>query len=163
MKRVLLIVALVVGVIWLVAARGKMGSDGVDAGLVRATGFLLRSQQADGSFRSETYGLMKDAVAITPHVLYTLQEVSQTAEVGVGGWGAEGVAGGDTAFEKGLRFLRKCQNVPATVARKDPFRDGGFFFSPSEVTRNKAAELGMDAAGVVHYRSYGTMTADGLR
>jgi hypothetical protein len=41
--------------------------------------------------------------------------------------------------------------------------DGGFFFTPTNDVQNKAGFLGTDKAGHKHYRSYGTMTADGLR
>ena len=60
-------------------------------------------------------------------------------------------------------FVERCQNV-AEGSRPDPeFDDGGFFFSPTDPTRNKAGVAGTDRTGRVRYRSYGSATADGLR
>lgn len=50
----------------------------------------------------------------------------------------------DPAIQKALVFVQRCQNFPG---------DGGFFFSPTNLRQNKAGDK----------RSYGSMTADGLR
>lgn len=247
------------------AAPAPSPTRAVDAALARATAFLLKSQSADGAFRSDTYGLLKDPLTLTPHVLYTLQELPPTAhllaarkraaafllgtltadrplshpvytlgttisalareglspgqlkpfldrlrayqfteatgwspdDLPFGGWGYNllplhkpaapdptlappdtnvsstvyalralrdaQLPADDPAFAAARRFLARCQNLPSPGATLTPFDDGGFFFSPTETARNKAAEAGMDPSGVPRYRSYGTMTADGLR
>ena len=53
---------------------------------------------------------------------------------------------------------------PIDPARADPaFDDGGFFFIPNDPGQNKAGPAGTDRHGRQRFRSYGTMTADGLR
>lgn len=60
------------------------------------------------------------------------------------------------------RFVERCQNFAAGGG--DPrFDDGGFFHSPGLADANKAGAAGTDAAGHERYRSYGSMTADGVR
>ena len=56
---------------------------------------------------------------------------------------------GDPALVAARGFVERCQNLGS---------DGGFFFSPALADGNKAGAL---ADG--RYRSYGSMTADGLR
>lgn len=67
-----------------------------------------------------------------------------------------GAAPDDPALAAALIFLRRCQNFGP-----DPTRDdGGFFFSPTGDTTNKAGPM----PGVRgRFRSYGSMTADGFR
>lgn len=60
-----------------------------------------------------------------------------------------GVPPGDPALAAARGFVERCQNLDT---------DGGFFFSPTLAVGNKAGAL---AEG--RYRSYGSMTADGLR
>jgi squalene-hopene/tetraprenyl-beta-curcumene cyclase len=82
-----------------------------------------------------------------------------------------GVPAEDPALQKARAFVERCQNwgeasdrpagAPATM---DPrFDDGGFFFSPLVPDSNKAGVAGTGADGRTRYRSYGSMTADGLR
>jgi hypothetical protein len=67
-----------------------------------------------------------------------------------------GVSREDARLQKALVFVERCQNFGEGM-------DGGFFFTPTNDVQNKAGFLSKDARGLVHYRSYGTMTADGLR
>jgi squalene-hopene/tetraprenyl-beta-curcumene cyclase len=60
-----------------------------------------------------------------------------------------GVPADDPAFAKARTFVERCQNDPG---------DGGFIFTPANDIQNKA---GPAVAG--GFRSYGTMTADGVR
>jgi squalene-hopene/tetraprenyl-beta-curcumene cyclase len=67
-------------------------------------------------------------------------------------------------YEKILVFVRRCQNFSDDPAQGDPeFDDGGFFFMPDDIFQNKAGVAGVDRHGRERIRSYGTMTADGLR
>jgi hypothetical protein len=261
----LLLLTLVLLLWHVTSAPAPSSTKAIDTALARATAFLLKSQSPDGAFRSDTYGLLKDPLTLTPHVLYTLQELPPSPPVlaarqkaaafllatltddrplshpvytlattvsalarertspgkiqplldrllayqfteasgwsiddlPYGGWGYNllplrksatpdpTLAPPDTnvsstvyalralsdaqlpsahpAFAAARRFLAACQNLPPAGALPTSFDDGGFFFSSSETSRNKAAEAGTDPAGVLRYRSYGTMTADGLR
>jgi squalene-hopene/tetraprenyl-beta-curcumene cyclase len=70
----------------------------------------------------------------------------------------------DPSWEKALIFVRRCQNFAENPTRADArFDDGGFFFIPDDELQNKAGVAGTDAHGRRRFRSYGTMTADGLR
>jgi len=74
----------------------------------------------------------------------------------------------DPALAKALLFITRCQNLPLDGWEQDPdldpdLDDGGFFFTPTNALQNKAGTLGIDRAGRTRYRSYGSMTADGLR
>lgn len=57
-----------------------------------------------------------------------------------------GVPAEDPAIQKAQKFVFRCQNF-------EDGGDGGFFFSPGNLAQNKAGDK----------RSYGSMTADGLR
>ena len=82
----------------------------------------------------------------------------------VGALRLAGVAADDPAIVKALQFVVRCQNIPEDVSDVDPaFDDGGFFFSPTVVIRNKAGAAGTDRRGCRRYHSYGSATADGLR
>lgn len=59
---------------------------------------------------------------------------------------------GDEIWPKTLVFVEKCQND-----------DGGFIFAPNSILGNKAGTIGKDTNGVLRYRSYGSMTADGVQ
>jgi len=62
-------------------------------------------------------------------------------------------------FKAALQFVFRCQNFG-----DDPrFDDGGFFFMPDDEAQNKAGACGVDDKGEQRFRSYGTMTADGIR
>lgn len=66
----------------------------------------------------------------------------------------------DPAVLSARGFVERCHNFD----RGDPrFDDGGFCFTPTGEHQNKAGVAGVDAAGRVRYRSYGAMTADGVR
>jgi squalene-hopene/tetraprenyl-beta-curcumene cyclase len=70
----------------------------------------------------------------------------------------------DPAWAKALAFVQRCQNWEDDPAKRDErFDDGGFFFIPSDEAQNKAGNAGTDRLGRKRFRSYGTMTADGLR
>lgn len=68
--------------------------------------------------------------------------------VAIGALRLAGVPASDPALVAALGFVERCQNRDG---------DGGFFFSPDDADANKA---GPDGGG---FRSYGSMTADGLR
>ena len=70
----------------------------------------------------------------------------------------------DPIYEKALTFVKRCQNFNDVPAQGDPlYDDGGFFFIPGDPVQNKAGIAGTDKWGRRRFRSYGTMTADGLR
>ena len=70
----------------------------------------------------------------------------------------------DPALAQALVFVERCQNYGDDPAQADPrFDDGGFFFLPGDAGQNKAGTAGTDRFGRERFRSYGTMTADGLR
>ncbi|HUT35000.1 MAG TPA: hypothetical protein VNE39_16030 [Planctomycetota bacterium] len=70
----------------------------------------------------------------------------------------------DPIYQKTLTFVKRCQNFSDNLAKGDPYYDdGGFFFIPGEPVQNKAGVAGTDKWGRTRFRSYGTMTADGLR
>jgi squalene-hopene/tetraprenyl-beta-curcumene cyclase len=81
--------------------------------------------------------------------------------------GALRIAGSDAndpAIQKALSFVRRCQNLPDDGRLADPnFDDGGFFFTPTDPTRNKAGVAGTDRQGRTRFGSYGSATADGVR
>jgi len=69
-----------------------------------------------------------------------------------------GIPSDDPVYRQALVFIERCQNFG-----EGPFNDGGFFFMPEDAAQNKAGVAGVDETGQVRFRSYGTMTADGLR
>lgn len=69
-----------------------------------------------------------------------------------------GVMPDDPALAAARRFVLRCQNFGGPDPALD---DGGFFFSPTGDTTNKAGRAG--ASGSERFRSYGSMTADGFR
>jgi len=83
---------------------------------------------------------------------------------GVGALRSAGVPAGDPVYAEILVFVERCQNFSVDAALADPaFDDGGFFFIPDDPLQNKGGLAGIDRHGRTRYRSYGTMTADGLR
>lgn len=75
-----------------------------------------------------------------------------------------GAAGDDPSLLAARVFVERSQNFAESKESADPrFDDGGFFFTPQNELQNKAGEAGLDRHGRRRYRSYGTMTADGLR
>jgi len=73
----------------------------------------------------------------------------------VGALRLAGVPIDDPALVRARNFVERCQNFGG------PGDDGGFFFSPAIADGNKAGALEGGAPG--RYRSYGSMTADGVR
>jgi hypothetical protein len=76
----------------------------------------------------------------------------------------------DSVVSRALLFVQRCQNFSAVFSPKmeppspEPeFDDGGFFFIHGDPHRNKAGIAGSDDTGRQRFRSYGSMTADGLR
>lgn len=70
----------------------------------------------------------------------------------------------DPIYQKVLTFVKRCQNFSDNPAQGDPlFDDGGFYFIPNDPLQNKAGVAGTDKWGRKRFRSYGSMTADGLR
>jgi squalene-hopene/tetraprenyl-beta-curcumene cyclase len=77
---------------------------------------------------------------------------------------AAGCDPNETAFQKALVFVKRCQNWNDDEALRDArLDDGGFYFIVDDPQRNKAGEAGTDAMGNVRYASYGSATADGMR
>ena len=81
-----------------------------------------------------------------------------------------GVPAEDPALVAARSFVERCQNLDPDGGASEPDLryDGGFFFSPVVADSNKAGPVAEDGegagdAGAGHYRSYGSMTADGLR
>ena len=77
-----------------------------------------------------------------------------------------GVPVDDPTLAKARQFVERCQNYPVSTSdgsASEPGKrdaDGGFYFSPALPDGNKAGPV----SGVAdRYRSYGSMTADGLR
>lgn len=71
---------------------------------------------------------------------------------------------GDPVYDEVLVFVERCQNFNDNAAETEAaFDDGGFFFIPDDALQNKAGVAGTDRRGRTRFRSYGTMTADGLR
>ena len=54
--------------------------------LQKARKFLLSKQLADGSWRSETYGLLKSGQSLTPFVLFALSETQKSGTEGKEPW-----------------------------------------------------------------------------
>lgn len=67
----------------------------------------------------------------------------------------------DPAFIGARTFIERCQNYATSPDAR--FDDGGFFFTPANDVQNKAMSAGTDRRGRKRFRSYGSMTADGLR
>lgn len=82
----------------------------------------------------------------------------------VGAMRLGGVGTDDPALLKARAFVERCQNFSADPATADSTRDdGGFIFGADVPDGNKAGGTGTDASGRQRFRSYGSMTADGVR
>jgi squalene-hopene/tetraprenyl-beta-curcumene cyclase len=80
----------------------------------------------------------------------------------VGALAGAGVPPSDPAMVRARKFVERCQNL-LPPERADPaWDDGGFFFTPANEIQNKAMG-GRDRHGSPRFRSYGTVTADGVR
>ncbi|MBI1745879.1 MAG: hypothetical protein HYR55_04730 [Acidobacteria bacterium] len=70
----------------------------------------------------------------------------------------------DPSYQKILTFVKRCQNYTEDPDEVDhDFDDGGFFFAPNDLIKNKAGLAGKDRLGRRRFSSYGSMTADGVR
>jgi hypothetical protein len=77
--------------------------------------------------------------------------------VAIGALRLAGVAASDPALARAGRFVERCQNLGPPGCAGAACGDGGFFFSPDDRDASKAGADGD------RLRSYGSMTADGLR
>jgi hypothetical protein len=77
--------------------------------------------------------------------------------VAIGALRLAGVPASDPALAAAGSFVERCQNLGPPGCTGAGCGDGGFFFSPDDRDANKAGADGD------HLRSYGSMTADGLR
>ncbi|MFP6894071.1 MAG: prenyltransferase/squalene oxidase repeat-containing protein [Opitutales bacterium] len=77
--------------------------------LIRVTDYLWSKQSPDGSWRSETYGLLKSGQSLTPFVLFVLSEVRNDMAPPPEG-----------AVEKSMDFLRRMGNKNIIHGRADP-------------------------------------------
>ena len=80
----------------------------------------------------------------------------------VGALAVAGLPPTNPAMVRARKFVERCQNLHPPE-RADPlWDDGGFFFTPANEVQNKAMG-GRDRHGAARFRSYGTVTADGVR
>ncbi|HWU87058.1 MAG TPA: hypothetical protein VN253_07275, partial [Kofleriaceae bacterium] len=163
----------------------------IDAALRRGGRYLADRQRPDGAIPSGAYAALKDGWSLTPLAALALRMVPPDPAVGAAyrravDYLAGIVAPGGAVREapevsyplyayaigalvlgapdnrrhravhdkllealRGLQLVERCQNTGT---------DGGFFFSPALPDGNKAG-----ATPDGHYRSYGSMSADGLR
>ncbi len=59
----------------------------IETAVARATNYLIKQQDADGTWRSQTYALLKDGTSLTPFVLSALPEISEAAKARRRGFG----------------------------------------------------------------------------
>ncbi|MBT5910295.1 MAG: terpene cyclase/mutase family protein [Opitutae bacterium] len=90
-------------------AAGAKHSENARQTLARTAIYLWGKQSPDGSWRSETYGLLKYGQSFTPFVLFALSEIPS------------GVATPpDGAIERAMNFLRRMGNEEGFHGRTDP-------------------------------------------
>src|SRR5437899_2627680 len=77
-------------------------TDGIDRALARGGRFLLGRQQADGAWRSDHYGALKDGASLTPLVLQALRTLPPSPER-------------DEAYRRGLGYLAAFVKPDGTV------------------------------------------------
>ena len=75
----------------------------------KAKEFLLSKQLPDGSWRSETYGLLKSGQSLTPFVLYSLSQTIRNGEDQEKPW-----------VQQSMKFLRSHGNSDGIHGRSDP-------------------------------------------
>ena len=91
------------------AERGASPTPKVKESLIRATDYLWSKQSPDGSWRSETYGLLKSGQSLTPFILFVLSEVQYDM-----------ASQPEAAVEKSMNFLRRMGNKNSIHGRADP-------------------------------------------
>src|SRR5262245_7443412 len=74
----------------------------MDGALVPASRFLIEHQDADGAWRSDTYGVFKDGPSLTPLVLETLLGLPRTEKL-------------DAACRKGAAYLARLVRADGTI------------------------------------------------
>ena len=77
--------------------------------LIRVTDYLWSKQSPDGSWRSETYGLLKSGQSLTPFILFVLSEVRNDMAPPPEG-----------TVEKSMNFLRRMGRKNNIHGRADP-------------------------------------------
>ena len=75
----------------------------------KAKKFLFSKQLPDGSWRSETYGLLKSGQSLTPFVLYSLSQTIRTGKDEEKPW-----------VQQSMKFLRSHGNSDGIHGRSDP-------------------------------------------
>jgi squalene-hopene/tetraprenyl-beta-curcumene cyclase len=75
----------------------------IDASLSRAAAYLVAKQSSDGAWRSETYGMFRDGMPLTPYVMSALFFLPQ------GGTDTQ------TAFRKGVDYLMAMVHEDGTL------------------------------------------------
>lgn len=81
----------------------------IDVSLSQTAAYLVAKQSPDGAWRSETYGMFRDGMPLTPYVMSTLFFLPQ------GGTDAR------TAFRKGVDYLMAMVNEDGTLRNSLPF------------------------------------------
>lgn len=92
-RRTFLVTLMILGVAGSVDSATPVPLPRIDAALAKAGHFLLEKQSADGAWRSETYGALRDGPSLTPLVLSSLFYMRQTGPAG------------EASFRKGVDYL----------------------------------------------------------
>lgn len=71
-----------------------------------------------------------------------------------------GVPATAPVMKKALKYIKLCQNWKDDPNQLTEYDDGGFFFTPRE---GKAGQEDVGGGGNYRYKSYGTVTLDGIR
>src|SRR5438876_9302819 len=83
-------------------AIGASAQDRLELGLAAAVQYLIDHQDADGAWRSDTYGVFKDGPSLTPLVLETLL-------------GLPGTEKSETACRRGAAYLAGLVRADGTI------------------------------------------------